>query len=50
MLNFFKPKPQLSVEEYELHLLQKGLSANGLIPDPVPIAPPVGYKKTTFNG
>ena len=45
MLSFFKPKPQMSVEEYELRLLAKGLSPEGFIPDPVPIAPPIGYKK-----
>ena len=42
---FFKPKPQISVEEYEARLLRKALSPDGLIPDPVPIAPPIGYKK-----
>lgn len=45
MLNFFKPKPQLSKEEYELRLLAKGIGPDGLIPDPVPIAPPIGYKR-----
>lgn len=45
MLRFFKPKPQLTEEEYNLRLLAKGIGPDGLIPDPVPIAPPIGYKR-----
>lgn len=46
MLHWFKkPKPQLTEEEYTLRLLRKGIGPDGLIPDPVPIAPPIGYKR-----
>lgn len=42
---WFKPKPQISEEEYNLRLLRKRIGPDGLIPDPVPIAPPIGYKR-----
>jgi len=37
---------QINLEEYLEKLASKGLDANGhQIPDPVPIAPPIGYKR-----
>lgn len=42
---FFQKPVQLSPDDYNARLLAKGLTADGLIPDPVPIAPPIGYKK-----
>lgn len=45
LLNFRKPK-QLELEEYLDKLARKGLDKDGrLIPDSVPLAPPIGYKK-----
>lgn len=42
---FRRPK-QLDLEEYLKKLAERGLAPDGrLIPDPTPIAPPVGYKK-----
>ena len=48
MLNlkrFFQKPTQISQDDYHARLLAKGLTEEGLIPDPVPMAPPIGYKK-----
>lgn len=45
MLNWLRPKRQMSEEDYNLRLLAKGLGPEGFMPDPVPIAPPIGYKR-----
>lgn len=38
--------PRITEEEYLAKMLERGLDEHGrLIPDPVPIAPPVGYRK-----
>lgn len=45
-LRAFRRPKQLDLEEYLLKLKDRGLAPDGkLIPDPVPIAPPIGYKK-----
>ena len=37
---------RLSVEEYAQKLLDKGIGSDGhFVPDPIPMAPPIGYKK-----
>jgi len=42
----FRPRQRLTVEEYAAKLMRKGLNADGSpILDPVPMAPPIGYKK-----
>lgn len=41
-----RPPKQLDMEEYIQKLRDRGLTPGGeLIPDPVPIAPPIGYVK-----
>lgn len=46
MLRDFRKPKQLSIEDYILKLKATGYTQDGkLIPDPVPIAPPIGYKK-----
>lgn len=43
----FRPRQRLTVEQYAAKLLAKGLHPDGSqILDPVPMAPPIGYKKT----
>lgn len=43
--DFRRPK-QMELEDYILKLKARSLDNDGkLIPDPVPIAPPIGYKK-----
>lgn len=43
--DFRRPK-QIDLEDYILKLKARGLDNDGkLVPDPVPIAPPIGYKK-----
>lgn len=43
--NFRRPK-QIDLEDYLGKLRERGLAPDGkLVPDPVPIAPPIGYKK-----
>ena len=43
----FRPRQRLTVEQYAKKLLEKGLNPDGSqILDPVPVAPPIGYKKT----
>lgn len=38
--------PRITEEEYLAKMLERGLDEHGrLVPDPVPIAPPVGYRK-----
>lgn len=40
-----RPK-RLTIEQYAEKLIRKGLDPRGqVVPDPVPIAPPIGYKK-----
>lgn len=43
--SFRRPK-QIDLEEYLLKLKSRGLAPDGRqVPDPVPLAPPIGYKK-----
>lgn len=45
LLSFRRPK-QIDLEDYLHKLAERNLTKDGkLIPDPVPIAPPVGYKR-----
>lgn len=37
--------PKMEKEEYLAKLLEKGLVGAAVVPDPVPLAPPIGYKK-----
>lgn len=44
--NFRRPK-QIDLEDYLKKMNSRGLDLEGrLVPDPVPVAPPIGYKKT----
>lgn len=43
----FRPRQRLTPEEYLAKLTRKGLHPDGTpVLDPVPVAPPIGYKKT----
>lgn len=46
VLTMFRGRPRLTPEEYGQKLLRLGLKADGTPAlDPVPLAPPIGYKK-----